>query len=202
MIRRLALALVVLLSFVPVRAAVRMEGFGTFLLQDDFPGQYGVGVGASRALARGTSLYFRGAVATGWEHRGEPNEMVYGAFMGLAGLRFRAPISGTEFFWTASTALGGTFTYRQQAKRYGPYTDPSETETVYDLGPTAGAWLGAEYRYTPRVGFFLDAGYLHSFYFDEFKDDTVGGLSVICGVSYRVRTTPQARRDRQVYEYR
>jgi len=201
-IRRLAIALIVLLHLAPARASVRMEGFGSFLLPGDFPGQYGVGAGASRVVARGTSLYLRGAVATGWEHRGEPNEMVYGAGMGLAGVRFRAPISDTEFFWTASTALGGTFTYRQQAKRYGAFTDPSETETVYDFGPTAGAWLGIEYRYTPRMGFFLDAGYLHSLYFDEFKDDTVGGISVICGVSYRLRAVPEAQRDKQVYEYR
>lgn len=202
MIRRLAIALIVLLHLAPARASVRMEGFGSFLLPGDFPGQYGVGAGASRVVARGTSLYLRGAVATGWEHRGEPNEMVYGAGMGLAGARFRAPISDTEFTWTASAALGGTFTYRQQAKRYGAFTDPSETETVYDFGPTAGAWLGIEYRYTPRVGFFLDAGYLHSLYFDEFKDDTVGGISVICGVSYRLRAVPEAQRDKQVYEYR
>jgi len=201
-IKRLSIALVVLLHLVQARASVRMEGFGSFLLPGDFPAQYGDGAGASRAAARGTSLVLRGAGATGWEHRNEPNETVYGAGMGLAGVRFRAPIPDTEFFWTASTALGGTFTYRQQAKRYGAFTDPSETETVYDIGPTAGAWLGIEYRYTPRMGFFLDAGYVHSMYFNEFKDDTVGGLSVICGVSYRLRGAPPTQREKQVYEYR
>jgi hypothetical protein len=138
-LKRVAIVLFVLSGLVSARASVRMEGFGSLYLPGDFPAQYGAGVGASWVVARGMSLYLRGAFATGLEYKGEPNETAYGTGTALAGLRFRGSVPDTPFFWTASTALGGSFAYRQQAKRYRAFTDPSETETVYDIGPTAGA---------------------------------------------------------------
>ena len=101
-IRRLAIALIVLLHLAPARASVRMEGFGSFLLPGDSNPVW------CRCGSRGgrPRHYARGAVATAGKHRASRADVraAWGSPECVFALRYRYRI----FLDGLDGALGGT----------------------------------------------------------------------------------------------
>lgn len=99
-----------------------------------------------------------------------------------AGVQYMYQVSTLPLYWTGTAAAGGSYYYEQGPKMYGPYSDPSVTETTADPGIMFYAGTGILYHLSQFFSLTCDIGYSQSFFFGDFKDSYTGGVRILAGV--------------------
>ena len=88
----------------------------------------------------------------------EPVEIVKALGNILAGLQYWYQLKQLPLSWTGTVEIGGTYYYETGPKRYGPYIDPSESETIDDYGSGISIRTGLLCHLSQAIGFFGEAG--------------------------------------------
>ncbi len=180
--RILIALLTLLLLTTPLHARVVVDFYGGANDGGDAGILLGGGISAGWDLMHGLSFLVRPEYYGATEDGGKPAETVRALGMLTAGLQYARQLGEIPLFYTASAGLGGACFYEQGPKRLGPFIDPSHTETIYDFGPSFNVRAGMLYYLTQWLGIFLEAGYTHSFFFDEFSDQNTGGFQALAGL--------------------
>jgi hypothetical protein len=173
-----------LLLAAPLHARMFVDLYGGANDAGDAGILLGGGISAGWDLSHGLAFLVRPEYYGATEDGGKPAETVRALGMLTAGLQYARQLGERPLFWTASAGMGGACFYEQGPKRFGPFIDPSRTETVYDFGPSLTVRAGMLYYLTQWLGIFLEAGYAHSFFFDEFSDQNTGGFQAMTGMRF------------------
>ena len=118
------------------------------------------------------------------EDGGTAAETVKGICGLTAGVQYMYQVSTLPLYWTGTAAAGCSWYYEQGPKKYGPYSDPSVTETTDDPGIMFYAGTGILYHLSQILSLTCDIGYSQSFFFDNFKDSYTGGVRILAGVRF------------------
>ncbi len=168
----------------PAAASVFMDISGGYTLAGDAKNGWGMGIGFYLDFLPQTSFFVRSSMSTTLEDPGAPAETVHGYIHSTAGIQYRHPVTRFPLYVTGAAGAGMSYVYRSQPKKYGPYTDFSETEVVDDRGFCVGMWVGLLYFLTQRVSFFAEIGGHWSNYNNDYADEKVRGGQFLLGARF------------------
>ncbi len=117
-------------------------------------------------------------------HADKPQEETVNLIPLLLGARLGHEVFFQGFSVTATAGVGAAFIQTQKPKHYGPFIDPSKTESRSDFGPSATLRAGILYTPTQSLSFYAEGGYSASLFYADFKDKKIRGAVAFLGIRY------------------
>jgi len=133
-------------------------------------------------------FYINSTFAYSNENKDEPDETVRTYVPSSAGFELRYQILQIPLYITGSAGAGVSYFKKEGPVYYGPYMDPSKTQTDTAFGPYADVMLGLNYVMSQRIAVFAKGGYQRSFYNEE-NMETPAGFQFAAGVRIAITKT-------------
>ncbi len=187
----IALTLLAIVSARQARADVCLDAFGVMADNGDEKIQHGGGLSLAWDVLRrfdigNTFLIVSAYASTGIEDRETPTETSRISAVALAGVQYRQPVSSLPLFITASALAGSAYLTRSEPAHYGPYIDPSETDTIDAFGFAASFRLGVLAVCTQRISLFAECGYGAYLMGGDYGDESIGGWQAFAGARFTI----------------
>ena len=187
-INTLLILMISLSSIQPLNAAIFTDINGTYIDLGKEKPVYGGGLTFLWDMpgyfdSKNVLFYINSTFAYSKKDKDEPTETVRTYIPTSAGFELRFRILQIPLYITGSAGAGVSYFKKEGPTYYGPYMDPSKTQTDTAFGPYADVMLGLNYVMYQHIAVFAKGGYQKSF-FNEDNIETPAGFQFAAGVRF------------------